>query len=58
MIRGKKNYLPPSYLMMGFGIMFKIDETCVQNHVNDRKTKFFEETLQSAAVSFLPIQEH
>uniref|UniRef100_A0A4W3K603 Ribosome quality control complex subunit NEMF n=1 Tax=Callorhinchus milii TaxID=7868 RepID=A0A4W3K603_CALMI len=24
MIRGKKNYLPPSYLMMGFGFLFKV----------------------------------
>jgi hypothetical protein len=24
MIRGKKNYLPPNPLIMGFGIMFKV----------------------------------
>ncbi|XP_040267607.1 nuclear export mediator factor Nemf-like [Bufo bufo] len=24
MIRGKKNFLPPSYLMMGFGFLFKV----------------------------------
>uniref|UniRef100_A0A3Q0S1R9 Ribosome quality control complex subunit NEMF n=1 Tax=Amphilophus citrinellus TaxID=61819 RepID=A0A3Q0S1R9_AMPCI len=28
MIRGKKNFLPPSYLIMGFGFLFKVAE-CV-----------------------------
>ncbi|KYQ88372.1 DUF814 family protein [Tieghemostelium lacteum] len=37
MIRGKKNYLPHSQLVMGFGFMFKIDESCIGNHINDRK---------------------
>ncbi|XP_065063577.1 ribosome quality control complex subunit NEMF-like [Rhopilema esculentum] len=43
MIRGKKNYLPPSYLMMGFGIMFKLDETSVGNHLNERMPKHIED---------------
>ena len=51
MIRGKKNYLPPSYLMMGFGIMFKLDETCITNHVNERKVKLYEDS-ESTNVSF------
>ena len=55
MIRGKKNYLPPSYLMMGFGVMFKVDESCVKNHANERKPKFFEDTSESTIVSFLTI---
>ncbi|EGC30763.1 hypothetical protein DICPUDRAFT_40970 [Dictyostelium purpureum] len=37
MIRGKKNYLPHSQLVMGFGFMFKIDESCIGNHLNERK---------------------
>eukprot|EP00002_Diphylleia_rotans_P021148 TRINITY_DN4117_c0_g1_i6.p1 TRINITY_DN4117_c0_g1~~TRINITY_DN4117_c0_g1_i6.p1 ORF type:complete len:823 (+),score=195.64 TRINITY_DN4117_c0_g1_i6:75-2543(+) len=36
MIRGKKNYLPPTTLAMGFGFLFKIDESCLPHHVNDR----------------------
>lgn len=36
MIRGKKNYLPPANLIMGFGFMFKLDEESMQNHVNER----------------------
>lgn len=26
MVRGKKNYLPPSHLVMGFGFLFKVDK--------------------------------
>ncbi|KAM9987749.1 hypothetical protein ACTFIZ_003110 [Dictyostelium cf. discoideum] len=37
MIRGKKNYLPHSQLVMGFGFMFKIDDSCLGNHLNERK---------------------
>ncbi|XP_015913965.2 ribosome quality control complex subunit NEMF [Parasteatoda tepidariorum] len=39
MIRGKKNYLTPAYLIMGFGFMFKLDEESIQNHVNERSSK-------------------
>ncbi|KAF2073867.1 hypothetical protein CYY_004827 [Polysphondylium violaceum] len=38
MIRGKKNYLPHSQLVMGFGFMFKIDESCLGFHLNERKS--------------------
>uniref|UniRef100_A0A8C4QEM1 Ribosome quality control complex subunit NEMF n=1 Tax=Eptatretus burgeri TaxID=7764 RepID=A0A8C4QEM1_EPTBU len=27
MVRGKKNYLPPSYLIMGYGFLFKVRDT-------------------------------
>merc|ERR1712131_74088 len=39
MIRGKKNYLPPSHLIMGIGMLFKLDETCVAKHQGERKGK-------------------
>jgi len=39
MIRGKKNYLPPSHLIMGIGVLFKLDETCVAKHQGERKVK-------------------
>eukprot|EP00180_Rhodochaete_pulchella_P001957 Plantae.Rhodophyta-Rhodochaete_pulchella.ctg2944.p1 GENE.Plantae.Rhodophyta-Rhodochaete_pulchella.ctg2944~~Plantae.Rhodophyta-Rhodochaete_pulchella.ctg2944.p1 ORF type:complete len:832 (+),score=195.87 Plantae.Rhodophyta-Rhodochaete_pulchella.ctg2944:368-2863(+) len=38
-IRGKKNFLPPSPLVMGFGLLFRIDETCAVNHVGERVIK-------------------
>lgn len=32
MIRGKKNFIPPSRLEMGLGIIFRVDESCIPNH--------------------------
>jgi hypothetical protein len=32
MIRGKKNYLQPQALEMGFGILFRVDDSCVAAH--------------------------
>jgi hypothetical protein len=43
MIRGKKNYLPPSYLVYGFGFLFKVDETSVFRHRNERRIKTIED---------------
>ncbi|XP_015206020.2 ribosome quality control complex subunit NEMF isoform X1 [Lepisosteus oculatus] len=51
MIRGKKNFLPPSYLMMGFGFLFKVDETCVWRHRGERKVKTVEEDMDSVTSS-------
>ena len=36
---GKKNFLPPSHLIMGIGFLFKLDETSILNHTNERKIK-------------------
>jgi len=41
-IRGKKNFLPPSYLVYGFGFLFKVDESCVWRHKEERKVKVIE----------------
>jgi len=38
MIRGKKNFLPPSPLVMGFGFFFKLDDESISNHAEDRRT--------------------
>lgn len=35
-IRGKKNFLPPSQLLLGFGIMFQVSEESKANHVKHR----------------------
>lgn len=34
MIRGKKNYIPPSRLEMGLAIIFRVDESCISNHTS------------------------
>ncbi|EFN86238.1 nuclear export mediator factor NEMF homolog isoform X1 [Harpegnathos saltator] len=39
MIRGKKNYLPPSQLIMGLGIMFRLEENSIERHKDERKVK-------------------
>ncbi|KAI4602153.1 hypothetical protein KJ359_009390 [Pestalotiopsis sp. 9143b] len=36
MIRGKKNFLPPAQLILGFGIMFRISEESKSKHVKHR----------------------
>uniref|UniRef100_T1HIM3 NFACT RNA-binding domain-containing protein n=1 Tax=Rhodnius prolixus TaxID=13249 RepID=T1HIM3_RHOPR len=39
MIRGQKNFLLPAQLAMGFGFMFKLEESSVFRHAGERKTK-------------------
>lgn len=36
MIRGRKNFLPPAQLILGFGLMFKISEESKAKHVKHR----------------------
>ncbi|GJJ79047.1 hypothetical protein EMPS_11406 [Entomortierella parvispora] len=44
MIRGKKNFLPPVQLVYGFGFLFKLDESSIGNHLNERHAPRLEET--------------
>ncbi|KAL4560165.1 hypothetical protein LXL04_032314 [Taraxacum kok-saghyz] len=39
MIRGKKNFLPPHPLIMGFGILFRLDETSLGSHLSERRVR-------------------
>uniref|UniRef100_A0A667Z657 Ribosome quality control complex subunit NEMF n=1 Tax=Myripristis murdjan TaxID=586833 RepID=A0A667Z657_9TELE len=57
MIRGKKNFLPPSYLMMGFGFLFKVDEQCVFRHRGERKVKTIEEDMEEVTSSTAELLE-
>ncbi|UMM21694.1 hypothetical protein L5515_003267 [Caenorhabditis briggsae] len=43
MIRGKKNFMPPSQLVMGLGILFRMDEESIERHVALEKEKRKEE---------------
>merc|ERR1719221_2416516 len=43
MIRGKKNFLPPATLIMGFGFLFKLEESSVDRHKGERKVRGLEE---------------
>ena len=51
MIRGKKNYLPPSYLVYGFAMLFKLEEDSVSRHKGERKVKTQDDDLESIADS-------
>lgn len=39
MIRGRKNFLPPQPLVFGFGFMFKLDDSCIVNHLGERAVR-------------------
>ncbi|CAN8253544.1 unnamed protein product [Cochlearia groenlandica] len=43
MIRGKKNFLPPHPLIMGFGLLFRLDESSLGAHLNERRVRGEEE---------------
>lgn len=51
MIRGKKNFLPPHPLVMGFGILFRLDESSLGFHLNERRVRGEEEGLNDAEQS-------
>lgn len=48
MIRGKKNYLSPSQLIMGLGIMFRLEDSSIERHKDERKVKVVEEESDNA----------
>lgn len=35
-VKGKKNFLPPSQLVLGFGVLFRVSEESVGRHVKNR----------------------
>lgn len=43
MIRGKKNYLPPCQLVMGLGFLFRLEESSIERHKNERKVKIVDD---------------
>lgn len=49
MIRGKKNFIPQTALVFGFGILYKLEEESVARHKNDRIVKTKEEDLVEVA---------
>ncbi|XP_005099828.1 nuclear export mediator factor Nemf [Aplysia californica] len=51
MIRGKKNYLPPSYLVYGFGFVFKLEEGSIERHLGERKVRAVDDDAMSVTDS-------
>ncbi|XP_066993709.2 ribosome quality control complex subunit NEMF homolog [Anabrus simplex] len=39
MIRGKKNYLLPAHLIMGFSFLFRLEESSVERHKDERRVR-------------------
>lgn len=42
MIRGKKNFMPNIELVMGYAILFRVDDSCVARHVHERRARGLE----------------
>ncbi|KAL4272704.1 hypothetical protein GQ457_13G023440 [Hibiscus cannabinus] len=51
MIRGKKNFLPPHPLIMGFGLLFRLDESSLGSHLNERRVRGEEEGINDVEES-------
>ncbi|XP_067939413.1 ribosome quality control complex subunit NEMF-like [Watersipora subatra] len=47
MVRGKKNFLPPSYLVYGFGLLFKLADDSLERHKGERRVRVLEEDMES-----------
>ena len=47
-VNGKKNFLPPSQLLLGFGVIFRISEESKSKHLKHRLLNEKEQTHQSA----------
>ncbi|KAH9381700.1 hypothetical protein HPB48_011970 [Haemaphysalis longicornis] len=48
MIRGKKNYLPPSYLIMGFAFLYKLDDESLERHRGERRVRVAEDDTEAS----------
>ncbi|PNX75486.1 nuclear export mediator factor NEMF-like protein, partial [Trifolium pratense] len=57
MIRGKKNYLPPHPLIMGFGLLFRLDESSLGSHLNERRVRGEEEETIDDNAETGPVEE-
>lgn len=54
MIRGKKNFLDPTQLVMGLAFIFKVDESCVATHRGERGVRGLEQTEVSQDLEPMP----
>eukprot|EP00793_Prasinoderma_coloniale_P005165 PRCOL_00000926-RA len=51
MIRGKKNFLPPAQLVMGFTFVFRLDESSLAAHLGERAPRGAESDAGGAGLS-------
>ena len=57
MIRGKKNFLPPATLIMGFGFLFKLEDSSIERHRGERKVRGLEEESVASDVQSVTEEE-
>ncbi|XP_049948427.1 ribosome quality control complex subunit NEMF-like [Schistocerca serialis cubense] len=57
MIRGKKNFLPPSHLVMGFSFLFKLEDDSIQRHKDESKVRNVEDDAISAVTDISAEQD-
>lgn len=43
MIRGKKNFLPPCHLILGFSFLFKLEDGSIARHAGERRIRTFDD---------------
>lgn len=43
MIRGKKNYLPPCQLVMGLGFLFRLEDSSIERHKDERRVRVIDD---------------
>ncbi|XP_014218466.1 nuclear export mediator factor NEMF homolog [Copidosoma floridanum] len=43
MIRGKKNYLPHCQMIMGLGFLFRLEDSSIERHQNERRVRTLED---------------
>ncbi|KAF7397649.1 hypothetical protein HZH68_008871 [Vespula germanica] len=46
MIRGKKNYLPACQLIMGLGFLFRLEDSSIERHKDERKVRVIDEEIE------------
>ncbi|KAK9841572.1 hypothetical protein WJX74_008143 [Apatococcus lobatus] len=56
-IRGQKSFLPPARLVMGFGFLFRLDESSMAAHLGERSTKGIDGASSVAGVEDLGLED-
>ncbi|KRT84636.1 hypothetical protein AMK59_2767 [Oryctes borbonicus] len=57
MIRGKKNFLPPSHLILGLSFLFRLEDGSVERHKGERKVVYGTDDTSSIAENDLSKDE-
>ena len=57
MVRGKKNYLPPCHLIVGFGFVFRVDDDSIERHQGERRVKDFTDAQESVTSETQEVEE-